>query len=217
MTSGPPGRRGRPGPWAHTPGSSSSSRNLASLTWGHTQAPRGLSPTPAHLPSGAPRRLSVALHTWRGSRSTPGAYFLGAVAALRWVSPCQAADSERPLSAWSRAGWEPGSSPDTTCWVMLGQSPNSLPCFPLHDTEVTAVPKRASWQRWVRAINRSKWRCPALGGVPSEPGSPPQEEHDGVDGHNGDGKEDSGDNDDSAIEGVGKRRKEGRKMDEEKS
>lgn len=96
-----------------------------------------------------------------------------------------------------------GSSPDITCWVMLGQSPNSLPCFPLHDTEVTAVPKRASWQRWVRAINRSKWRCPALGGVPSEPGSPPQEEHDGVDGHNGDGEEDSGDNDDSVIAWIG--------------
>lgn len=42
-----------------------------------------------------------------------------------------------------------------------------------------------------------------LNGVPTKPRSPAQEEHDGVDGHNGDGKEDAGDNDDPVIARVG--------------
>lgn len=39
--------------------------------------------------------------------------------------------------------------------------------------------------------------------VPTEPASPPQEEHNGVDSHNGDGEEDSGNDDDPVAPRVG--------------
>lgn len=39
--------------------------------------------------------------------------------------------------------------------------------------------------------------------VPIEPGSPPQEEHDGVDSHDRDSEEDSGDDDDPVVAWVG--------------